>query len=226
MLWSGLVQRRQYALAVAGCSLLRQHASNFYKLGIHSYNNPKLYSSLISLSGSRTAGRVANFRQVSSNTVPAEAFNFYSPHRVDGLLGHAITYSDLTLFCLPITPLFHRRAGNSASIFMARSTRAGGQRGSRRFHTSTETPSPAVADTTSASSNTTIHPLIAGPPSTSAVEGKEVPPIDPESDEEVPVTVAEVQDALSRPPPVNSEYLPLPWKGRLGYVSFQNPLVQ
>jgi UV DNA damage endonuclease len=29
---------------------------------------------------------------------------------------------------------------------------------------------------------------------------------------------AEVKEALSRPPPVNSEYLPLPWKGRLGYV--------
>jgi UV DNA damage endonuclease len=29
---------------------------------------------------------------------------------------------------------------------------------------------------------------------------------------------AEVKAALSRPPPVNSAYLPLPWKGRLGYV--------
>ncbi|CAO2650837.1 Nn.00g091340.m01.CDS01 [Neocucurbitaria sp. VM-36] len=29
---------------------------------------------------------------------------------------------------------------------------------------------------------------------------------------------AEVKEALSRPPPVNSEYLPLPWKGRLGYA--------
>ncbi|KAF2017125.1 UV-endonuclease UvdE, partial [Aaosphaeria arxii CBS 175.79] len=28
----------------------------------------------------------------------------------------------------------------------------------------------------------------------------------------------EVRDALSRPPPVNSDYLPLPWKGRLGYA--------
>jgi UV DNA damage endonuclease len=28
----------------------------------------------------------------------------------------------------------------------------------------------------------------------------------------------EVKEALSRPPPVNSDYLPLPWKGRLGYV--------
>ena len=30
----------------------------------------------------------------------------------------------------------------------------------------------------------------------------------------------ELKDALGRPPPVNSGYLPLPWKGRLGYVSY------
>ncbi|KAF2622586.1 UV-endonuclease UvdE [Macroventuria anomochaeta] len=28
----------------------------------------------------------------------------------------------------------------------------------------------------------------------------------------------ELKEALARPPPVNSEYLPLPWKGRLGYA--------
>lgn len=28
----------------------------------------------------------------------------------------------------------------------------------------------------------------------------------------------EVREALFRPPPVNSDILPLPWKGRLGYV--------
>jgi UV DNA damage endonuclease len=28
----------------------------------------------------------------------------------------------------------------------------------------------------------------------------------------------ELKEAMTRPPPVNSEYLPLPWKGRLGYV--------
>ncbi|KAL4972340.1 UV-endonuclease UvdE-domain-containing protein [Aspergillus desertorum] len=43
-------------------------------------------------------------------------------------------------------------------------------------------------------------------------------PIDPESDEDVPVEAEELQEALSRPPPVNSSYLPLPWKGRLGYA--------
>ncbi|EAW06767.1 UV-endonuclease UVE-1 [Aspergillus clavatus NRRL 1] len=43
-------------------------------------------------------------------------------------------------------------------------------------------------------------------------------PMDPESDEDVPLEAEELQDALSRPPPVNSSYLPLPWKGRLGYA--------
>jgi hypothetical protein len=31
---------------------------------------------------------------------------------------------------------------------------------------------------------------------------------------------AELEAVLAKPPPVNSEYLPLPWKGRLGYVSY------
>lgn len=34
----------------------------------------------------------------------------------------------------------------------------------------------------------------------------------------------EFKEALSRPPPVNSEYLPLPWKGRLGYVCILHAL--
>jgi len=43
------------------------------------------------------------------------------------------------------------------------------------------------------------------------------------------VTEEEVKEALLRPPPVNSGYLPLPWKGRLGYaclctyLRFSNP---
>ena len=42
---------------------------------------------------------------------------------------------------------------------------------------------------------------------------------DPEEEgDEEEVDEEEVQAALSRPPPVNSSYLPLPWKGRLGYA--------
>ena len=58
------------------------------------------------------------------------------------------------------------------------------------------------------------------------LNGDSVPPsskaettLDPESDEDVPVEVEDLQEALGRPPPVHSSYLPLPWKGRLGYVS-------
>ena len=43
----------------------------------------------------------------------------------------------------------------------------------------------------------------------------------PEADNEEITDGEEVKEALSRPPPVNSDYLPLPWKGRLGYVGYQ-----
>ncbi|KAL2010958.1 hypothetical protein VTN00DRAFT_3676 [Thermoascus crustaceus] len=42
--------------------------------------------------------------------------------------------------------------------------------------------------------------------------------IDPEADDDVPANPKELEEALSRPPPVNSDYLPLPWRGRLGYA--------
>jgi UV DNA damage endonuclease len=41
---------------------------------------------------------------------------------------------------------------------------------------------------------------------------------DPEGEGEEDADPHEIQEALSRPPPVNSSYLPLPWKGRLGYA--------
>ncbi len=43
--------------------------------------------------------------------------------------------------------------------------------------------------------------------------------LDPEAEGDEEADEEELQAALSRPPPVNSDYLPLPWKGRLGYVS-------
>ena len=42
---------------------------------------------------------------------------------------------------------------------------------------------------------------------------------DPELAEEEGVAPEELWETSGRPPPVNSDYLPLPWKGRLGYVS-------
>ncbi|KAK6383019.1 UV-damage endonuclease [Exophiala oligosperma] len=41
---------------------------------------------------------------------------------------------------------------------------------------------------------------------------------DPEGEEEDEADPEELKEAISRPPPVNSGYLPLPWKGRLGYA--------
>jgi UV DNA damage endonuclease len=37
---------------------------------------------------------------------------------------------------------------------------------------------------------------------------------------DIPVDSEELKEALGRPPPVNSSYLPLPWKGRLGFQLF------
>ena len=43
--------------------------------------------------------------------------------------------------------------------------------------------------------------------------------LDPEADvEDLNADPEELSAALSRPPPANSSYLPLPWKGRLGYA--------
>jgi UV DNA damage endonuclease len=44
---------------------------------------------------------------------------------------------------------------------------------------------------------------------------------DPEAEDFEEADEAEVNEASRRPPPVNSDYLPLPWKGRLGYVRFE-----
>lgn len=42
---------------------------------------------------------------------------------------------------------------------------------------------------------------------------------DPEAESNEEAGEQEIAEALTRPPPVNSDYLPLPWKGRLGFVS-------
>lgn len=62
-------------------------------------------------------------------------------------------------------------------------------------------------------------------PSTSSTPAKKAPKQDdgldrgdPEGEEDEDVDPEELKEAISRPPPVNSAYLPLPWKGRLGYA--------
>ena len=41
---------------------------------------------------------------------------------------------------------------------------------------------------------------------------------DPEAEGDEEANDEDIKDASCRPPPVHSDYLPLPWKGRLGYV--------
>ena len=69
-------------------------------------------------------------------------------------------------------------------------------------------------------------------PKAKKAEAQEPRFLDPEADgDEEEADEEEIQAALSRPPPVNSDYLPLPWKGRLGYaclctyLRFSNPPV-
>ncbi|KAL8904630.1 MAG: hypothetical protein Q9171_006976, partial [Xanthocarpia ochracea] len=69
------------------------------------------------------------------------------------------------------------------------------------------------------------------PATTKKADAKEPQFLDPEADGEEEADEEEIKAALSRPPPVNSDVLPLPWKGRLGYaclntyLRFSNPPV-
>ncbi|KAL8731173.1 MAG: hypothetical protein Q9166_003580 [cf. Caloplaca sp. 2 TL-2023] len=71
----------------------------------------------------------------------------------------------------------------------------------------------------------------AAPAKVKKADAKEPQFLDPEADGEEEADEEEIKAALSRPPPVNSEILPLPWKGRLGYaclntyLRFSNPPV-
>ncbi|KAL1972780.1 hypothetical protein VTN31DRAFT_6322 [Thermomyces dupontii] len=91
---------------------------------------------------------------------------------------------------------------------MGRSTRATTARARRTLHSSpSQRRSPACRTDLSRILETTPSP-----------GGKKAASLDPESDEDIPAEVEEVKAALSRPLRVNSDYLPLPWRGRLGYA--------
>jgi UV DNA damage endonuclease len=53
---------------------------------------------------------------------------------------------------------------------------------------------------------------------TSPKKEEAVETTDPEADGEELAHPEEIKEALSKPPPVNSDYLPLPWKGMIGYA--------
>lgn len=100
---------------------------------------------------------------------------------------------------------------------MARSTRPAAGQTRRGIHTAAAwRASPAASPADSSPLSDIVQVLEAEP---SPRGKKAAAALDPESDQDVPADVEEVKESLSRPPPVNSDYLPLPWKGRLGYVS-------
>ena len=79
-----------------------------------------------------------------------------------------------------------------------------------------ETPSKPIAKKTAAKAKVAKAADATTPEKAKA---KTSDPQDPEADEDVEADEDEIKEASRRPPPVNSDYLPLPWKGRLGYVS-------
>ena len=78
----------------------------------------------------------------------------------------------------------------------------------RATHVKTEVAESHVASANGVLQNSTAPAEEAGVTGDPEAEGGE----GEETDE------VELKEAMTRPPPVNSEYLPLPWKGRLGYV--------
>ncbi|KUL86392.1 hypothetical protein ZTR_08188 [Talaromyces verruculosus] len=106
----------------------------------------------------------------------------------------------------------------TVGMIMARpTTRVAAVRATRSLHTSSATTTTAPA-ATAASANSSLSAIANVLESMPSPSKKKAASLDPESDEDVPADVEEVKEALERPAPVNSDYLPLPWKGRLGYA--------
>lgn len=107
----------------------------------------------------------------------------------------------------------------TVGMIMARSTtRTAAVRATRSLHTSSATTTTASPAATAASAHPSLSAIANVLESVPSPSKKKAASLDPESDEDVPAEVEEVKEALERPSPVNSDYLPLPWKGRLGYA--------
>lgn len=84
-----------------------------------------------------------------------------------------------------------------------------------------EIPEPPKKKAVRKKKDDTAGPVkaVAKTPKAKAVAAATPLPKDPEADDaDEEADPEELQKALQRPPPVNSSYLPLPWKGRLGYA--------
>ncbi|GAM43431.1 endonuclease [Talaromyces pinophilus] len=107
----------------------------------------------------------------------------------------------------------------TVGMIMARSTtRVAAVRATRSLHTSSATTTTTAPAATAASANSSLSAIANVLESVPSPSKKKAASLDPESDEDVPADVEEVKEALERPAPVNSDYLPLSWKGRLGYA--------
>lgn len=76
----------------------------------------------------------------------------------------------------------------------------------------------SVKNTVNDGDDPVVHSELAKPSLLTRSVKAEVYDADPEADVAEEAGLQELNEALSRPPPVNSAYLPLPWKGRLGYA--------
>jgi UV DNA damage endonuclease len=100
------------------------------------------------------------------------------------------------------------------------------RKGKKAAAPTTPKPSARASPSESPSSNLTYieeppsrAPSTKSTPVKKKVASKPAEIHDPEAEEdEEDANPEEISAALSRPPPVNSSYLPLPWKGRLGYA--------
>ncbi|KAK6829097.1 hypothetical protein RU639_003550 [Aspergillus parasiticus] len=127
----------------------------------------------------------------------------YYKSRVDGLL-HSLPRRSLKLATTPVTTSLHSRRLTGGSRGTVDTSQAANMPVDVKLENGDSVNSPSGENAVQAQARTSDLP-------------QDVPP-DPESDEDVPVQPEELREALSRPPPVNSSYLPLPWKGRLGYA--------
>ena len=217
-------------------SLDRRHASHFSKVAIADAEcalcdrppgRQQEHSRRSRCAVAKLKSRMPTKEIISRPTQSLAPFDLASSYSTISRL--AINSSALTsLVCRQVHATPQRPSGGMS---MARSTTRGGAAGRatrRSLHTG-GAATPAKSQVASSSKNSSLAAVASvlessPPPPSRTSHAKKVGRaaavacLDPESDEEVPAEASEVKEALARPPPVNSDYLPLPWKGRLGYA--------
>ncbi|KKZ68369.1 hypothetical protein EMCG_05955 [[Emmonsia] crescens] len=157
--------------------------------------------------------------------VPAASFSRRGPAKQAFIRGPVPSSQSL-----PHTPRIRRFCQKSTALMVITrkpnfsmlhtTSRAAQGAGLAQPVTASRGPSIDEIDSSLSDAPIDIEPPVSGTrrPSASASKSSTVGIFDPETNADIPADVDEVKEALSRPPPVNSSYLPLPWKGRLGYA--------